>query len=76
MEKSEKQVLWDLVKLRKTLLKKEPDPAKKRILKKWIKDGLRQIRMHKHSRKRTFAKARRRKRRIGSGKRLKVQAQL
>ena len=29
MEKSEKQVLWELVKLRKAMLKKEPDPAKK-----------------------------------------------
>jgi hypothetical protein len=62
MEKSEKQVLWELVKLRKTILKKEPDPAKKRVLKKWIKDGLRQVRVHQHARKKAFAKARRRKR--------------
>jgi hypothetical protein len=61
MEKNEKQVLWELVKLRKTVLKKEPDPAKKRILKGWIRDGLRQMRVQKHARKRSFTKVRRRK---------------
>ena len=65
MEKSEQQVLWELIKLRKAMLKKEPDPAKKRVLKGWIKDGLRQRRMHKHARKRVFAKVRRRKGRTG-----------
>jgi hypothetical protein len=65
MEKSEQQVLWELIKLRKAMCKKEPDPAKKRVLSGWIKDGLRQIRMHKHARKRRFAKVRRRKGRIG-----------
>jgi hypothetical protein len=65
MEKSEQQALWELIKLRKAVLKKEPDPAKKRVLKGWIKDGLRQMRVHKHARKRVFAKVRRRKRRIG-----------
>ena len=29
MEKSEQQVLWELIKLRQAMLKKEPDPAKK-----------------------------------------------
>ena len=61
MEKSEQQVLWELIKLRKAMLKKEPDPAKKRVLRGWIKDGLRQMRMHKHARKRGFAKVRHRK---------------
>ena len=65
MEKSEQQVLWELIKLRKAMLKKEPDPAKKRVLKGWIKDGLRQMRLHKRARKRVFAKVRRRKGRIG-----------
>lgn len=65
MERNEQQVLWELIKLRKAILKKEPDPSKKRVLKGWIKDGLRQMRMHKHSRKRVFAKVRRRKGRIG-----------
>ena len=65
MEKSEQQVLWELIKLRKAVLKKEPDPAKKRVLKGWIKDGLRQMRVHKHARKRVFATARRRKGPIG-----------
>lgn len=65
MEKSEKQVLWELIRLRKGVLKKEPDPAKKRVLRKWIKDGLRQMRVQKHARKRVFAQARQRKRRIG-----------
>jgi len=65
MEKSEKQDLWELIKLRKAMLKKEPDPAKKRVLKEWIKDGLSQIRGKKRARKRVFTKARQRKRRIG-----------
>jgi hypothetical protein len=65
MEKSQKQDLWELIKLRKAMLKKEPDPAKKRVLKEWIKDGLSQIRGKKRARKRVFAKARQRKRRIG-----------
>ena len=65
MEKSEQQVLWELIKLRKAMLKKEPDPAKKRLLKGWIKDGLRQMRTHKRARKRVFAKVRRRKGQIG-----------
>lgn len=61
MEKSEKKVIWELIKLRKAILKREPDPAKKRILRKWIRDGLRQIRVQKRSRRRAFTKARRRK---------------
>jgi hypothetical protein len=65
MQKSEKQVLWDLVKLRKAMLRKEPDPAKKRVLKEWIKDGLREMRKHKHARKKVFATVRRRKGRMG-----------
>jgi hypothetical protein len=65
MEKSEKQVLWELVKLRKAMLKKEPDPAKKRVLKEWIKGGLREMRKHMHARKQVFAKVRRRKGRMG-----------
>jgi len=32
MEKNVKQVLWELIKLRKAVLKKEPDPAKKKVL--------------------------------------------
>ena len=64
MEKSEQQVLWELIKLREAMLKKEPDPAKKRVLKGWIKDGLRRMRMRKHARKRVFAKVRHRKGRI------------
>ena len=64
MEKSEQQVLWELIKLREAMLKKEPDPAKKRVLKGWIKDGLRQMRKRKHARKRVFAKVRHRKGRI------------
>lgn len=65
MEKSEKQTLWDLVKLRKVMLKKEPDPAKKRVLRGWIRDGLRQMRVRKRAQKKTFAKVRQRKGRIG-----------
>ena len=65
MEKSETQVLWELIKLRKALLKKEPDPAKKRVLRGRTRDGLRQMRMHEHARKRAFAKVRHGKRRIG-----------
>ena len=65
MEKNEKQVLWELIKLRKAVLKKEPDPAKKRVLSGWIKDGLRQMRVQKRARKRVFAKVRRRKGQIG-----------
>lgn len=64
MEKSEKQVLWELIKLRKAMLKKEPDPAKKRVVRGWIKEGLRQIRVYKRARRRGFTKARRRKGRI------------
>jgi hypothetical protein len=65
MEKSEKQVLWELVKLRKAMLKKEPDPAKKTVLRGWIRDGLRQMRVRKRAQKRAFAKVRQRKGRIG-----------
>jgi len=65
MEKSVKQVLWELVKLRKAMLKKEPDPAKKRVLKEWIKGGLREMRKHKNARKKVFANVRRRKGRMG-----------
>lgn len=56
MEKTEKQVLWELVKLRKAMLKKEPDPSKKRVLREWIRDGLRQIRVQKRARRRAFTK--------------------
>jgi hypothetical protein len=65
MEKSEEQVLWELIKLPKTVLKKEPDLAKKRGLREWIKDGLRQMRIHEHARNRAFARVRHRKGRIG-----------
>ena len=65
MDKNEKQVLWDLIKLRRAVLKKEPDPAKKRILKGWIRDGLRQMRVQKRARKRVFAHVRRGKGQIG-----------
>ena len=65
MEKSEKQVLWELVKLRKAMLKKEPDPAKKRVLRGWIRDGLRQMRVRKRAQKRAFAKVRQRNGRFG-----------
>ena len=65
MEKNEKQVLWELIKLRKAVLKRETDPAKKRVLSGWIRDGLRQMRVQKRARKRVFAKVRRRKGQIG-----------
>jgi hypothetical protein len=65
MAKSAKQVSWELIKLRRAMLKKEPDPAKRRVLKEWIKDGLQQIRLQKHARKRVFTKARNRKKRTG-----------
>lgn len=65
MEKSEKQALWELIKLRKAVLKKEPDPAKKRVLNGWIREGLRQLRVRKRAKKRAFAKVRQRKGRIG-----------
>jgi len=57
--------LWELIKLRKAMLKKEPDPAKKRVLKEWIKGGLREMRKHKNARKKVFANVRRRKGRMG-----------
>ena len=64
-KKNEKQVLWELVKLRKAMLKKEPDPAKKRVLRGWIRDGLRRMRVGKRAQKRAFAKVRQHKGRIG-----------
>jgi hypothetical protein len=65
MEKSLTQVLWELIKLRKAVLKKEPDPAKEKVLRGWIRDGLRQMRVQKRAQKKGFAKLRRRKGKIG-----------
>jgi hypothetical protein len=52
MAKSEQQVLRELVKLRRAMLRKEANPQKKKILREWVKEGVRQLRMHKHGRKR------------------------
>lgn len=50
MAKSEQAVLRELVKLRRAILRKETDPKKKRVLRRWIKDDINRLRMHKHAR--------------------------